>query len=574
MATGTGKTFTAFQIVWRIRKAGRAKRVLYLADRNILVDQAKDHDFKPLEKVITKVSGHELDSAYEVFMCLYQQLFDPQSSDRQPYESFTRDFFDLVIVDECHRGSAAANSQWRKILDNFSPAVHIGMTATPKETNDVSNSAYFGEALYTYSLKQGIADGFLAPYRVIRVGLNVDLEGWRPEAGKMDIHGVPVADKEYTVKDYDRTLIIDERTQRVAGHVTDWLRENGRDSKTIVFCEGIDHAERMRQALNNLNADITAKSPDYVMRITGDEYDSDERAKKFADVESKTPIIATTSELLTTGVDARTVKLIVLDCSIASITKFKQIIGRGTRLDPQRGKMYFTIMDFRNACALFADPDFDGPSLPNDNYTPKDSPGSSTTREPEHTHKVHVNGVNVYILHEVVRYYIGGQLITEDIRSYTRKNILGRCSSLYDFLNVWNDSDRKDALLEELKSHGVFLEFLREELGDKAKGVDDFDLITSTAYDLKPKTRRERAQTAKRSGKLAKYSEECRKVLEALLDKYADSGINALEDRSTLNTSPFDVMGSPKAITDLFGGTDKYIQAVRELAQIIYSEAA
>ena len=577
MATGTGKTFTAFQIIWRLRKAGRARRVLYLADRNILLDQTITGDFAPFSNmnIITKVAGHKPDRAYEIFMCLYQQLFDPQTSGRQPYESFSGDFFDLIIVDECHRGSADANSQWRRILEYFSPAVQIGMTATPKETGDVSNSAYFGEAVYTYSLKQGIEDGFLAPYKVIRVGLNVDLEGWRPEAGKTDIHGQLVEDREYTVSDFDKKIVLEDRTKQAAEHITRWLKDNGRDSKTIIFCADIEHAERMRLEMNNFNADITRENPEYIARITGDAPKSDELAKKFADAEKKAPVIATTSELLTTGVDARTVKLIVLDCQISSITKFKQIVGRGTRLDPMRGKEYFTIMDFRGACSHFADPDFDGQPL-STTYTPPDEKDPKEAAQPsEPRQKVYVNGVAVWILHEVVQYIdsVSGKLITEDIRSYTRRNILGKYSSLHDFISIWNNYDSKEALIEELKGQGVFLDILRSEAGEKAEGIDDFDLIIHTAYDVEPKTRRERAEHARHSSRLSKYSQECRKILEALLDKYIDTGISELESVQVLNTSPFRLMGTRTAIMKLFGGWDKYVQTVRELTQIIYEAA-
>ena len=587
MATGTGKTFTAFQIVWRLREAGAVRRVLYLADRNILIDQTMQRDFSPLANVMVKVQHGSLDSSYEVYMCLYQQLTGDKDEPYKPYMDFKPDFFDLVIVDECHRGSAAEDSQWRSILEYFSPAVHIGMTATPKETEDVSTRAYFGEPIYTYSLKQGIEDGFLAPYKVIRVGLDKDLMGWRPQAGQMDLNGNVIEDTEYFGNDFDRKLIIDERIEAVAEHITDWMKKNGRDSKAIIFCVDIDHAERMREALANANSDLMARDPRYVMRITGDDQEGKRQLDNFIDPQQPYPTIVTTSELLTTGVDAPTVKLIVLDSVINSMTKFKQIIGRGTRLYPRGGKEYFTIMDFRGVCRLFANPEFDGEPIIDDPDTPdrpekpkggeKDKPPRPDPGgdKPDKVKKYHINGVDVTVVNEVVRYIDPqtGKLTTQDIRDYSRKNLLGMYATLHDFLTRWDGAERKQALLEELAGQGVFLDALREEFGPAAGTLDDFDLIIHVAYDQKPLTRRQRVEYVKKQSYLQKYSQDCREVLSALMDKYMDVGIVELENPRVLDAVSNSLKKTSVEIIRLFGGAAQYHQAVRELTEFIYSAA-
>jgi type I restriction enzyme R subunit len=510
MATGTGKTYTAFQIVHRLRKAGKARKVLYLADRNILVDQTEDGDFSPLKDVTTKVEHRKLDSSYEVYFALYQQLVGEDSE--EVFRGFDPSFFDLIIVDECHRGSAAEDSNWRKILEYFSGAVQIGMTATPKETKDVSNIDYFGEPIYTYSLKQGIEDGFLAPYKVIRPKLNVDVYGYRPEEGTVDDRGQLVDDRVYEQNDFDRDLVIQERTEEVARRVTQFLKETDRYSKTMIFCEDIDHAERMRQALVNENSDIVAEHKDYIMRITGDDDEGKKRLDDFIDPDETFPTIATTSELLTTGVNCKTCKVIVLDNTFGEqgMTKFKQIIGRGTRIAEAYGKLYFTILDFRNASRLFADPDFDGEPVqiyePGPDF-PMDPPDDMPDTPPDVTpipltpimppdddhdrHKYYLHGVEVSIVSERVEYYSSdGGLVTESLKDYTRKNILEQYDTLDHFLVAWKAEDRKQAIIDELEAHGVFLEELHSISGQE--DMSDFDLICHIAYDAKPLTRSER----------------------------------------------------------------------------------
>ncbi|NLI93013.1 MAG: DEAD/DEAH box helicase family protein, partial [Peptococcaceae bacterium] len=594
MATGTGKTYTAFQIIWKLLKTETVKRVLYLADRNILIDQTMQQDFKPFKKIMTKIQDKTLDSSYEIYMSLYHQLAGDNGN--EPFRQFQPEFFDLIIVDECHRGSAKEESQWRRILEYFNTAIQIGMTATPKETREVSNISYFGEPVYTYSLKQGIDDGFLAPYKVIRIGLDRDLEGWRPYKGQVDIYGNVIEDREYNSTDYDRKLIIDERTQAVANRITKWLIANGRYSKTIVFCVDVDHAERMRQALINENKDLVAENPKYIMRITGDNQEGKAQLDYFIDVNEKYPTVVTTSKLMTTGVDCKTCKLIVLDNNINSMTEFKQIIGRGTRLYPDYGKEYFTIMDFRDVCRLFADPAFDGdpvviidggdggegwdPTEPDQPETPDNPdepvyPGDPPIFEPpgvaETPAKYRVRGVSVRILNERVQYYDkDGKLITESIKDYSKRNILEEYATLDEFLRAWNSADKKQAIVEELQERGVLLDALKEEAG---KDFDDFDLILHVAYDKKPLTKSERVNHVKKQGYLYKYSEVCREVLSALLDKYMNEGIRELEDTRILDNAPFDRIGSPKKIAQLFGGKEGYIQAVRELERAIYEAA-
>ncbi|TRZ53036.1 MAG: DEAD/DEAH box helicase [Dehalococcoidia bacterium] len=587
MATGTGKTFTAFQIIWKLLKTETVNRVLYLVDRNFLIDQTMQQDFSPFEKIMTKVQHRTLDSAYEIHMSLYQQLAGDEEN--EPFREFRPEFFDLVVVDECHRGSAKEESKWRKILDYFKDAIHIGMTATPKETKEVSNITYFGEPVYTYSLKEGIDDGFLAPYKVIRIGLDKDLEGWRPYKGQVDIYGNIIEDREYNSSDYDRNLIIDERTQAVANRITKWLIANGRFSKTIVFCVDIDHAERVRRALINENSDLVKENPKYIMRITGDNPEGKAQLDYFIDVHETYPSVVTTSKLMTTGIDVKTCKLIVLDNNINSMTEFKQIIGRGTRLYPEYGKEYFTIMDFRNACRLFADPKFDGdpvvvidagdggdswdPKDPgdgnkHDDEVPESKPGFDLPRPPGTFYKYRVRGVPVEIINERVQYYDKeGKLITESLKDYTKKNILDEYSTLDKFLAAWTKAEKKQVIIEELQDRGVLLDALKEESG---KELDDFDLILHIAYDKKPLTKQERVNIVKKRGYLYKYSKVCQEVLSALLDKYMNEGISELEDTRVLDNSPFDKIGSPKKIAKLFGGKEGYIKTVRDLEQEIY----
>lgn len=593
MATGTGKTFTAFQIVWKLLQNKKVNRVLYLADRNILIDQTMQQDFRPLERIMTKVQDRKLDSAYEIYMSLYQQLAGDEGE--EPFRQFKKDFFDLIVVDECHRGSAKEESQWRKILDYFDTGIHIGMTATPKETYEVSNITYFGESVYTYSLKQGIRDGFLAPYKVIRISLDKDVEGWRPYKGQLDVNGNLIEDREYVLTDYDRRLIIDERTQAVANRITKWLVANGRFSKTIVFCVDIDHAERIRQALINENVDLVSENPKYIMRITGDNPEGKAQLDYFIDVTEKYPAIVTTSKLMTTGVDVKTCKLIVLDNTINSMTEFKQIIGRGTRLYPEYGKEYFTILDFRNSSRLFADKEFDGDPVVvlevgdgGDGWDAGSDQGQSGDSEqgndendsvgpgvvvgpPEEgtkTVKYRVRGVPVKVINERVQYYDAeGKLITESLKDYSKRNILERYASLSEFINIWTQAEKKQAIVRELEERGVLLEALKNEAGED---IDDFDLILHIAYDQKPLTKRERVENVKKKGYLYKYSEVCQQVLSALLDKYMDEGISELEDTRVLENAPFDRMGSPVSIAKLFGGKNKYLQAVKELEEELY----
>lgn len=603
MATGTGKTYTAFQIIHRLWKSGTKKKILFLADRNILVDQTMTQDFKPFAKVMHKIGENErkdsegnkiLDSSYEIYLALYQQLAGDDH--QEPFRTFTPEFFDLVIIDECHRGSAKEDSQWRKILDYFTAATHIGLTATPKETKEVSNITYFGEPVYTYSLKQGIDDGFLAPYKVVRVGLNKDLEGYRPPAGKRDVEGNEMEDREYNIKDFDRNLIIDERTKEVAKRVTRILKENDRFAKTIVFCVDIEHAERMRQALVNENSDLIAQNPKYIMRITGDNAEGKAQLDYFIDADCKYPTVVTTSKLLTTGVDCKTCKLIVLDSPIKSMTEFKQIIGRGTRLKPECGKEYFTIMDFRDASRLFADPGFDGEPIVVIDIPPPDggvgdgkddgSTGDDGVHpvidppvadqpvqpppSPENKKKVRINGVDVHILNERVQYYdADGKLTTESIVDYSKRNILGEFASLDEFLRKWNAEEKKQAIIDILQERGVLLESLRETSG-KADW-DDFDLICHIAYDKEPLTKTERANNVRKRGYLHQYSALAQQVLGALLDKYKNEGIRDLSNLAILQNDPFRQFGSPMKIARLFGGRDGYVLAVIKLQNEIYA---
>jgi len=595
MATGTGKTYTAFQIVHRLWKSGY-KKVLYLADRNILIDQTMGQDFRPFEKVMTKVESKKLDSSYEIFFALYHQLAGDEND--EPFRQFTPDYFDIVVVDECHRGSAKDDSRWRKILEYFDNAIQIGMTATPKETKEVSNITYFGDPVYTYSLKQGIDDGFLAPYKVRRVNIDVDLEGWRPYKDQKDLNDELIEDREYNVKDFDKNLIIDERTQLVAHRVSELLKkENDRFAKTIFFCVDIEHAERMRQALVNENSDLVAENPKYVMRITGDNQEGKNQLDYFIDAESKYPVLVTTSMLMTTGVDCKTVKYIVIDKNIESTSEFKQIIGRGTRLQERYGKMFFTIIDFRNVSRIFADPEFDGKPVVSEEYnkdgelisvdagyTFEDENTKQEVHEPEYLYgkddssqlsgkrvKYHVNNVNVQVLSERVQYYDkDGKLITESLTDYTKKNILGEYASLDEFLKAWTVYGKKAAIIDELKDKGVLLEELRNISGNN--DMDDFDLICHLAYDAKPLTKQERINNVKKTDYLNRYQGLARDVLDALLEKYMNDGIDQLEDPAVLTLDPFREIGSPTKIASLFGGREGYINAVQGLVSQIYQQ--
>jgi type I restriction enzyme R subunit len=579
MATGTGKTYVAFQIIWRLWKSGKKKRILFLADRNVLLSQARNNDFKHFKEVMTLVQNHKVDKSYQIYLALYQGLTGSEE-ERNIYKEFSPDFFDLVVVDECHRGSAADDAAWREILEYFSNATQIGLTATPKETDSVSNIDYFQSPIYTYSLKQGIEDGFLAPYKVIRVGIDKDLEGWRPEKGKRDIDGQEVEDRLYNTKDYDRTLVIEERTNLVAKKVSEFLTRTNRFDKTIVFCVDIDHAERMRNALANENADLVRQNYKYIMQITGDNNEGKMELDNFIDPEQTYPVIATTSKLMTTGVDAQTCKLIVLDSNINSMTEFKQIIGRGTRINEAFGKFYFTIMDFRNVTNLFADPDFDGPPIQvfepptGGPVTPPDEPGDiidSPIDPPDPFRKVRVRGVDVKVLNERIQYYgKDGKLITESLKDYTRQNVLNEYKSLNEFIRKWNDAEKKQTILDELMEQGVLLYDLQEQVG---KDLDPFDLITHIAFDAKPLTRKERANNVKKRNYFTKYGEQARKVLEGLLDKYADKGIENIESTRVLELAPINEMGTPAEIVKMFGGVKQFRAALNDLEKEIYQTA-
>ncbi|WP_333637895.1 EcoAI/FtnUII family type I restriction enzme subunit R [Tissierella praeacuta] len=588
MATGTGKTYTAFQIIYRLWKSKTKKRILFLADRNILVDQTMTNDFKHFGDKMIKVNRQNIDKAHEIYLALYQSMTGSEDW-QNVYKEFSPDFFDLVIVDECHRGSAKDNSAWREVLEYFNSATQIGLTATPKETKDISTSNYFGEPVYTYSLKQGIEDGFLAPYKVVRVSLDKDLEGYRPTKGKLDKYGNLIEDRIYNISDFDKNLILEKRTEIVAKKVTEFLNKTNRFDKTIVFCVDIDHAERMRQALVNENSDLVKESNKYIMRITGDNDEGKAQLDNFIDPASKYPTIVTTSKLMTTGVDAQTCKLIVLDSNINSMTEFKQIIGRGTRIKEEYGKQYFTIMDFRGVTRLFADPDFDGDPVviyePEEGETivPPDTEGgiagypSGNSGEGEFEEgdeksgrvKYVVDDVGVMVVNERVEYYDkDGKLVTESLKDYTRKNIRKEYADLNQFINRWNSEEKKTAILKELEEKGVFFDAIKEEVG---KDLDDFDLILHLAFDQKPLTRKERADNVKKRNYFGKYSDIAREVLEALLDKYMNEGISELESIEILKLDPFTEIGTPTKIIKSFGGRDKYIQTVKELEEQIYA---
>ena len=595
MATGTGKTYTAFQIIYRLWKAKRKSRILYLADRNVLISQAKNGDFKGFgQDIMTVVKHRKIDKSYQIYFALYQGLTGGEDW-KNVYTQFSPDFFDMVVIDECHRGSASEASAWREILDYFKSATHFGMTATPKETKDVSNISYFGEPVYVYSLRQGIEDGFLAPYKVMRIALDVD-DGYRPEYGKVDIYGVPIEDRIFNQKDYDRTLVIEQRTQQVAKRVTEFLRKTDRLAKTIVFCVDTEHANRMRSALVNENGDMVTQYPNYVVRITGDDEVGQRAIDDFKSIEERIPVIATTSKLLTTGVDTKTVKLIVLDANIQSMTEFKQIIGRGTRIEEEEGKVFFTIMDFRKATNHFADPDFDGPPIQSVDYDPNqpieiedldaNDEGDleqietdpreqvfipSDNDERSGTTKYYINDVPVSVVNERVQYYgPDGTLITESLIDYTKKNIINEYRSLDVFLIKWNQAEKKKILIDELAENGILWEALKEEI---KKDMDPFDLVCHIAFDQPPLTRRERALEVKKRNYFTKYGEQAQKILKALLDKYENEGVTSIESNQVLRLNPLNQMGTPVEIVQAFGKKDDFEKAIKELEDEIYKSA-
>lgn len=623
MATGTGKTYTAFQIIWRLWKAGRRKRILFLADRNVLIDQTMVNDFRPFGAAMAKLSTsaktierqdgttvdlslaldnkRRIDTAFEIYLGLYQAITGPE--DRQKlYREFSPGFFDLIVIDECHRGSAAADSAWREILDHFSGATQIGLTATPKETEYVSNTDYFGEPVFTYSLRQGISDGFLAPYKVIKVHIDRDVEGYRPELGQLDRDGNEIEDRIYNTRDFDRNIVLDDRTKLTAKKVTEFLKESGdRFQKTIIFCVDEEHAARMRQALVNENADLVAENARYVMRITGSDKEGQDQLGNFIDPESRYPVLVTTSRLLSTGVDAQTCRLIVLDRAVGSMTEFKQIVGRGTRVHEDTKKFFFTLIDFRGATGHFADPDFDGdpvqiyepgegdpisppdempegfgeneqtPYEPGDDETIVDQPGLPLTPGGP-IRKIYVDGVGARIVAERVEYLDeNGRLVTESLRDFTRKALKKRFASLDDFLRRWKSAERKQAIVEELEAEGLALDAIADELG---KNLDPFDLICHVAFDRQPLTRRERAENVKKRDVFTRYGPQARAVLDALLEKYRDEGVLNLDDTNVLRIAPFSGMGSVVQLIRAFGGKEGFEKAVHELQDALYEVVA
>ena len=622
MATGTGKTYTAFQIIWRLWKAGRKKRILFLTDRNVLVDQTMVNDFRPFGPAMAKLSTkaktierddglsedlttavdkkRRIDTAYEVYLGLYQAITGPEEH-QKIFREFSPSFFDLIVIDECHRGSAAEDSAWREILEYFTTATQIGLTATPKETRYVSNIHYFGEPVYSYSLKQGISDGFLAPYKIIKVHIDRDVAGYRPEKGQRDRSGQEIEDRIYNTKDFDRNLVLDGRTNVVARKVTEFLKESGDCfQKAIIFCVDQEHATRMRQALINENAELVNQNHRYVMRITGDDPEGQAELGNFIDPESKYPVLVTTSRLLSTGVDVQTCRLIVLDREVGSMTEFKQILGRGTRVHDDTRKFYFTLMDFRGATNHFADPDFDGepvqiyepdegdPIVPPDDVPPPDDGDDPIPPEPgedetiiyvpptpyplDSPRKIYVDGIDATVIAERVEYLDEyGKLVTESLRDFTRKALKKRFASLDDFLRRWKAAERKQAIVEELEAEGLVLDAIAEELG---KELDPFDLICHVAFDAKPLTRRERAANVKKRDVFNKYGEQARAVLDALLAKYADQGVFNLDDVSVLRIPPLTELGTPVQLINAFGGKDKFVAAVHDLQAALYQETA
>ncbi|MGE6224082.1 EcoAI/FtnUII family type I restriction enzme subunit R [Aeromonas media] len=582
MATGTGKTYTTFQIIWRLWKAKKVKKVLFLVDRNILVDQTQVNDFKPFGSVMTKIKNRKIDPSYQIYLGLYQALTGPYDEDKV-FKSVSPDFFDLIIIDECHRGSANDDSAWKEILEYFDNAIHIGLTATPKETKYASNITYFGEPVYTYSLKQGIQDGFLAPYKVVRIDIDKDIEGWIPPPGMKDDLGNEIERREFNQLDMDRILVLNQRTKLVAERVMKLLKATDPFQKTIIFCEDIDHAERMRKAIVNAAGHLAKDNSKYVMRITGDSIEGKAELDNFIDPESKYPVIATTSELLTTGVDAKTCKVIVIDKIINSMTTFKQIVGRGTRIEESQNKYFFTIMDFKRATELFKDPDFDGEPVVI--YEPKDD-DDPVPPDPEHEggeddegekeeleggYKIHVSGVEVRILKEHVE-YLGenGEMVTESYRDYSRKTICKEYLSLDGFLQKWSGSKKKAAIIQELMEHGIDMSKLAQEVG---KDYGDFDLICHIAFDRPPLTRLERANNVKKRNYFTQYGEQARAVLEKLLDKYADEGVESIENNNVLKLDLFHSIGTPvEIINGIFGGKTKYEEALQALESELFRQ--
>ena len=601
MATGTGKTYTAFQIIWRLWKAKKKKRILFLADRNILIDQTKSQDFAPFGDKMTKITKRHIDKSYEIYLALYQGITG-NNEDKDAYKEFSRDFFDLIVIDECHRGSAKDDSSWREVLDYFSSATQLGLTATPKETKEVSNIEYFGEPIYTYSLKQGIEDGFLAPYKVIRPIINIDLDGLKLPQGTIDKYGNEVPDEEFNVKDFDKKIVVDERTELVAKRITQYLKNNSRYDKTIVFCTDIDHANRMRQALVNENPDMVAENSKYIMQITGDNDEGKKELDNFIDPEVTYPVIATTSKLMTTGVDAKTCKLIAIDSNINSMTEFKQIIGRGTRLRPDYNKWYFTILDFRGVTRLFEDKEFDGEpvqvkevqeneEMPKEEQTKEEveniidnisddetiveiPPDIDITDIENPTKKFYVNGIEVVQVGERVQYYGNdGKLITESLIDYTKKSLKAQFATMDDFIKKWSESDKKSAIIDELTEQGIMLDELQEEVKQKTgKDLSVFDLICHITFDTPPLSRKERAEKVKKRNYFGKYSEKARKVLNALIDKFADDGIEEIENREILKFQPFNEIGTPMEIIKEFGGKAKYEEAIKELEKELFND--
>lgn len=599
MATGTGKTYTAFQIIWRLWKAGMKKRILFLCDRNALVDQTYINDFSPFKDKMTIIRNRKVDKSYEIYLALYQGLTGEDGKDI--FRQFSPNFFDLIIVDECHRGSANTDSEWRVVLEYFAEATQVGLTATPKETKEISNIDYFGDPVYTYSLRQGIEDGFLAPYRVIRVLFDKDAEGYRPYLGQTDRFGNEIPDREYNSKDYDRELVLEKRTKMVAKVVSNYLKKHSiRFDKAIFFCVDTEHADRMRTALINENKDLVEDDERYIMRITGDDEIGKKQLDNFRDVGSKYPVLVTTSKLLTTGVDAQMVKFIVLDANINSMTEFKQIIGRGTRVREDLNKLYFTIFDFRNATRLFADEAFDGPVEQDGDYTatadgelppmPDDPPrdggeGGAEETPPNHPDtgtpsgepvkqerrgKYYINNVEISVTKQWVQYINkDGKLITESITDFTRRNMRGKYATLNDFFAAWDNAARKQAILEELETQGILIEELQEQIGQE---FDPFDLLCHVAFDQPPLTRRERANQVKKRNYFTKYGEQAAAVLDALLEKYADAGLSSLENLDILKVSPLRDFGTPMQIVGkIFGGRDKFEKALQELAHELYA---
>ena len=603
LATGTGKTYTAFQIIWRLWNVGLKKRILFLADRNVLIDQTKVNEFYPFGSAMTKLSTRSgtiernrngkitIDRSHEIYLSLYQAITGPEEH-QKTFRQFSPDFFDLIIIDECHRGSVREDSAWREILEYFNSATQIGLTATPRETEYASNISYFGEPIYTYSLKQGILDGFLAPYKVVKVHIDRDIEGYRPEIGTVDREGTLVENREYTIRDFDRTLVIDERTKLVASKITTFLKESGDPyQKSIIFCVDQEHASRMRQALVNENADLVAEDLRYVMRITGADDVGQAELSNFMDPESKFPVLVTTSRLLSTGVDVQTCRLIVLDRTVGSMTEFKQIVGRGTRVHEDTKKYYFTLIDFRGATSHFSDPDFDGepvqiyepkegdPINPPDNKTELDQENQESSdaieRDPrvyERRKKIYVDGVQVEILAERVEYLDKtGKLVTESLRDFTKKELRKQFASLDEFLKSWSSARRKQAVLDEMAGKGLPLNVIATEL---RLDLDPFDLVCYIAFDIKPLTRHERVANLRKQSVLSTYSKQAREVLEALIDKYADEGVLYLDDTDLLKIHPINTLGTPVELVKVFGGKPSFEEAVCRVQSLLYKEAA